>query len=42
MSWDPIFALFPIVLAIAVTWNCAAIVTSASAWDEGSEDESPD
>jgi nucleobase transporter 1/2 len=32
----PIFALFPIVLAIAVTWSYAATLTAAGVWDEGS------
>jgi nucleobase transporter 1/2 len=32
----PIFALFPIVLAIAVTWSYAATLTAAGVWDDGS------
>jgi nucleobase transporter 1/2 len=35
LGW-PIFALFPIVLAIAVTWCYAATLTAAGVWDEGS------
>uniref|UniRef100_A0A6S8I9G0 Uncharacterized protein n=1 Tax=Amphora coffeiformis TaxID=265554 RepID=A0A6S8I9G0_9STRA len=31
----PIFALFPVILAIAATWIFGAILTSADVWDEG-------
>ena len=30
-----VFALFPIVLAIAVTWTFGAILTAADVWAEG-------
>jgi nucleobase transporter 1/2 len=33
---NSIFALFPIVLAIAVTWIYASILTAAGVWDDGS------
>jgi nucleobase transporter 1/2 len=33
----PIFALFPIILAIAATWSYASIRTAAGAWDDGSQ-----
>ena len=33
----PIFALFPVILAIAFTWIFGAILTAADVWDDGDE-----
>jgi nucleobase transporter 1/2 len=33
----PVFALFPIILSICLTWSYAAIMTAADVWDEGNQ-----
>lgn len=35
ISGYPIFALFPVILALCLTWSLGAILTAADVWEEG-------